>query len=359
MGKQGRILIFLCGLIVVLLAASYFLIQATEKAKKDQETKHQSVEEKQIEVQPEEPEEKAVPESKNGLMIGFDQSNQLTDVLMVGHIDTEQNNIKVISIPRDFFVDFRKEPFRSIKQANPKNKIGYCKINEIYINMGSTEDGLQTVKQVIEEITGLKIDYMATINVNGFKEVVDIVGGVEFDVPVRMYKMDPYQNPPLRIDLQPGLQLLNGEQAQGLVRFRGYRDGDFQRIKVQQEFITALFQKIASSSGQQMTSLIKQVFKMFKADFGIVEVMDYLDYFLDKDIKHILSNANMITLEGWFDSLENGASIVRFDIDKTQKAVQELLEKTEQSSAQDADDKEQTKETNDDKAADTKSENKK
>lgn len=324
MSKQGRILILLCSMIAILLVGSYVLIKSTD-------TKPDIV--PQMNLQPaeemteqEEEKEEPIPESKNGLMIGFDQSNQLTDVLMLGHVDTEQNKIKVISIPRDFLIDFSKEPFRSIKKANPKNKIGHCKINEIYINMGSNEEGLQTLKQVIEAITGLKIDYMATINVNGFKEVVDIVGGVEFDVPERMYKMDPYQNPPLRIDLQPGLQLLNGEQAQGLVRFRGYRLGDFQRIKVQQDFITALFKKITASSPKQMTELVKQIFTMFKADFGIVETMDYFNYFLGKDISGIMSTANMMTLEGYPGDI-NGISVLYFDIDKNQKLVQELLEK--------------------------------
>ncbi|RRD95345.1 hypothetical protein EII17_03620 [Clostridiales bacterium COT073_COT-073] len=365
MGKQSKILMLLCGLIVVLLVGSYFLIQATEKARKMEQTAVETPEtvkeEEQVQVQEESTEEEKVPESKNGLMIGFDQSNKLTDVLMVGHVDTEQNKIKVVSIPRDFFIDFRKEPFKSIKKANPNNKIGYCKINEIYINMGAKEDGLETLKQVIEAITGLEIDYMATINVSGFKEVVDIVDGVEFDVPVRMYKMDPYQDPPLRIDLQPGLQLLDGEKAQGLVRFRGYPNGDFQRIKVQQEFIMTLFQKIVSSNVEQMTSLVKQIFKMVKADFGIVEIMDYLNYFLDKDIVHIMSNANMITLEGWFDELENGASIIQFDLEKTQKAVRELLEKDDKTAAPDKEsNSDQSKDdTQENKATDQKSENKK
>ncbi len=331
MGKQSKILIVLCSLIVVLLVGSYVLLQMTESRKQENQTTVKEPEQDNKETEELPPEVEPVPESKTGLMIGFDQSNKLTDVLMVGHVDTKQNKIKVVSVPRDFFIDFSQEPFRSIKKANPRNKIGYCRINEIYINMGSSEEGLETLKQVVEALTGLTIDYMATINVNGFKEVVDIVGGVEFNVPERMYKMDPYQNPPLRIDLQPGWQLLDGEKAQGLVRYRGYRLGDFQRIKMQQEFVTALFQKITASSTEQMTDLVKQIFKMFQADFGIVEIMDYLNYFLDKDISQILSSANMITLEGYGDSV-NGASILRFDLDKNQELVRALMEGTEEDS---------------------------
>ena len=103
--------------------------------------------------------------------------------------------------------------------------------------------------------------------------------------------------------------------------------GDFQRIKVQQSFITALFRKIVSSSPEQMTSLVKQVFTMFKADFGIVVIMDYLNYFLDKDITHVLDTDNMITLEGYNDNV-NGAAILRFDVEKNKEKVQQLLNGT-------------------------------
>lgn len=331
MGKQGKILILLCSMIVALLVGSYYMIKMTE-SKQEQNKPIEEKERKEEQNIEKEEKEVKIPESKNGLMIGFDQSDKLTDVMMVGHIDTTQNAIKVISIPRDFFIDFSKEPFRSIKKANPKIKIGHCKLNEIYFNMGATKDGLDALKSVIEEITGLEIDYMATINVNGFKEVVDIVGGVEFDVPERMYKMDPYQDPPLKIDLHPGVQLLDGEKAQGLVRFRGYKLGDLQRIKVQQDFVKALFQKVASSNSDQMIQLVKQIFSMFEADFGIIEIMDYLNYYLDKDIVHLMSSANMTTLEGYFGDID-GISILNFDIETNRKIVQDLLENNPQESA--------------------------
>lgn len=335
MGKQSKLLILLSGLIVILLGVTYFMAQTMDPiekqpepiAKADHPSPSPDVEEPAAGI----PEEKEIiPESKTGLMIGFDQSNNLTDVIMVGHVDTSQNKVKVISIPRDFLIDFSQEPFKSLKQAHPNIRIGHSRINGIYALTGGDEEGLAALKLVVETITGLHIDHMATIDVSGFKKVVDIVGGVEFDVPVRMYKMDPYQDPPLRINLQPGLQLLNGEQAQGLVRFRGYPNGDFQRIKVQQEFITALFQKIVSSNGDQLTALVRQISEMVKADFGLVEITEYLNYFLDKDISHVLSSSNMITLEGWNMRLDDGSAVLGFDVGKNQKLIKELLERKDQ-----------------------------
>ena len=54
--------------------------------------------------------------------------------------------------------------------------------------------------------------------INGFRNIIDAIGGVEFDVPIRMFYNDPEQN--LHIDLQKGKQLLNGKKAEMLVRFR-------------------------------------------------------------------------------------------------------------------------------------------
>lgn len=338
MGKQIKWLILLCVLLFSVFAVTYVLTDFKNEEKKRINEENKITENENVSDTNNLGEnDTKIPDSVTGLMIGFDQSDKLTDVMMVGHIDTEENTVKVISVPRDFLIDFRKEPFLSIKKKNPSNKIGYCKLNEIYINMGSGKDGLETLKQVIEEITGISIDYMATINVNGFKDLVDIVGGVEFDVPERMYKVDIYQDPPLRIDLQPGLQLLNGEQAQGLVRFRGYRLGDIQRIKVQQEFVTALFRKIASGTPEQMTQVMKEMFEMVKTDFGLVQVLDYLNYFLDKDIQNLLSTTNMVTLEGSGDTLENGISVLRFSMEKSRETVKELLERKGDSIEESAD----------------------
>ena len=87
-----------------------------------------------------------------------------------------------------------------------------------------------------------------SIDFDGFKEVIDALGGVEFEVPFRMKYDDPVQN--LHIDLQPGLQVLDGEAAHDFVRFRkgnagypGYAMGDLGRIEAQQAFIKALIQQ--------------------------------------------------------------------------------------------------------------------
>lgn len=90
----------------------------------------------------------------------------------------------------------------------------------------------------VADIIGYRPDGYMLISLDGFVDIVDIMGGVEFDVPQDMFYEDPSQD--LYIDLKEGLQTLNGTDAMGLVRFRkGYANQDLGRVEVQREFISA------------------------------------------------------------------------------------------------------------------------
>ncbi len=82
--------------------------------------------------------------------------------------------MKIVSVPRDLHIDFREEPFKSIRSdINSRHKnpdtgkyefilqTAYCKLGEVYYNLGKTEEAFYDVQTVIEEITGMKIDHMA------------------------------------------------------------------------------------------------------------------------------------------------------------------------------------------------------
>ncbi|MBE7064018.1 MAG: LytR family transcriptional regulator, partial [Ruminococcaceae bacterium] len=94
----------------------------------------------------------------------------------------------------------------------------------------------------VSNVTGLPIHYYAIINLRAFREVVDELGGVEFDVERPYNYDDPYQD--LHIHLQPGVQTLDGEQSEGLIRYRhDYAMGDIDRVAVQQKFISAFLEQ--------------------------------------------------------------------------------------------------------------------
>jgi len=89
----------------------------------------------------------------------------------------------------------------------------YMKINAL-IGKG----GEKMVIDMVEDITGLPVDYYVTLNFKGFREIVDTLGGVEINVPFDMDYDDPYQN--LHIHLKKGKQVLDGKKAEQFVRYR-------------------------------------------------------------------------------------------------------------------------------------------
>src|SRR5690625_2306117 len=100
---------------------------------------------------------------------------------------------------------------------------GTAKINGVYYR-----EGPDALRSVVSEILGVPVDYHVIINLEIFQNLVDAVGGVELDVPTRMYHHDCSAN--LTIDLQPGYQLLDGVQASHFIRFRNSLRGDIDRV---------------------------------------------------------------------------------------------------------------------------------
>lgn len=171
------------------------------------------------------------------LLIGVDalngkkSENTRSDVLMILDVDNKEKSIRLVSIPRDTRV--RVEGHR-----------GYTKINHAYA-YGGSELSLKTVN----ENFGLNIPYYIVVDYAFVKDVVDIIGGVEVNVPMEMHYEDPTADPPLYIDLKEGQQVLNGDQALQFLRFRkGYKNADLDRVKAQQAFMGALLDKLKSVS---------------------------------------------------------------------------------------------------------------
>ena len=164
------------------------------------------------------------------LLFGTDKFSGSTDTIMVVSYDVKNQKLNLMSIPRDTMVNVSWD----IK-----------KINSVY-SMG----GIKALQKHISKLIGFTPDYYVKIDLQAFVDVVDLLGGVEFDVPIPMHYHDPAQG--LSIDLEPGVQTLNGEQAMGLVRFRksdrgangrisGYDDTG--RVATQQAFLKAMFKQ--------------------------------------------------------------------------------------------------------------------
>ena len=130
----------------------------------------------------------------NALIVGTNQN--LTDTMMYVNYNVETGKVAMMSIPRDTYITNE-----------------YCvghKLNSLYRGKNT-----QAFVEQIEELIGVDIDYYLIFDSKMLIDIVDKVGGVEVDVPVRMKYDDPTQN--LHIDLKKGTQVLNGKQAEQFV----------------------------------------------------------------------------------------------------------------------------------------------
>lgn len=143
-----------------------------------------------------------------------------SDTLIVMKYDPQGETLSFLSIPRDSYVNIEG--------------YGYQKINAAFAR-GGVDLTLKTIKQ----LTGLKIDKYLLINTQGLVKLIDILGGIEVDVPKDLYYVDHAGH--LNINLKKGKQKLSGKQAEGFVRFRMDLMGDISRIERQQLFMNAFF----------------------------------------------------------------------------------------------------------------------
>ena len=164
------------------------------------------------------------------------KSENMTDTIMVVKYSAKNQSASMLSIPRDTFTGDDE------KRARASDKI-----NSKYINGGAQD----TLKEV-NELTGLNIRYYLIVDTKALRDLVDAIGGIEFDVPIDMDYDDVTQA--LHIHVKKGLQLLNGEQAEGVVRFRhnnnytsypvSYGDNDLGRMRTQREFLKILLKQL-------------------------------------------------------------------------------------------------------------------
>ena len=168
----------------------------------------------------------------NILICATDEEQTRTDTMMLLSLDEKNSTVSLTSLPRDTIVD---------------NGASVPKLNGVYGIAGGGTEGAEAVKSQLKSLLGFEPDAYVIINYQVFKDVVNALGGVTFDVPMDMTMDDPDTGDP--IYLSAGEQVLNGTQALGLCRFRyGYLMADIQRQYVQQSFLKALIQQAASPS---------------------------------------------------------------------------------------------------------------
>ncbi len=155
------------------------------------------------------------------LILGMDVGGGNTDVIATMRVDGGETTIT--QIPRDSYIE--------------TEQYGAMKINALY-----TAGGIDALKREISARMGRPIQHHLVINLGAIRRIADMMGGIEVDVPKRMFYTDNTQG--LYIDLQPGRQNLKGRDLEGFLRFRHDETGDIGRMERQQLAVQALFRKL-------------------------------------------------------------------------------------------------------------------
>ncbi|TFU18107.1 LCP family protein [Thermus tengchongensis] len=152
----------------------------------------------------------------------------LADTILLVRLDPGAGRVVVLSIPRDVWVNLPGYGWHKVNAASPLG-------------------GPDLMKEAVAQITGVQADRYVVVSTEALRRGVDALGGVRVCVEKPMRYRDTAAG--LDIDLKPGCQVLNGEQAEGYLRFRKDALGDIGRVQRQQAFFHALKEQLLSPSG--------------------------------------------------------------------------------------------------------------
>ena len=174
------------------------------------------------------------------------------------------------------------------------------------------KDGVEALIGGAEQILGYRVDSYALFDVEVFVELVDAMGGIDFDVPVDMDYDDPSQN--LSIHVQKGYQHLNGYQTMGVFRFRNtYANGDIGRIDVQHQMLKAMMSQFLKLHNiPNLNKLVDIYEKEVTTNLSAGNVMFYVKEFLKLDESAI----SFETIPANYNGVKNGMSYVFIHVDE-------------------------------------------
>ena len=260
----------------------------------------------------------------------------LTDTIMVASYNPNTQKATLLSIPRDTYTG-----------KNPSKATAYQKINSIY----SRNKDPNEVLDAVNDITNLGLQYYAIVKTEGFIKLVDAIGGVTFNVPIDMDYDDTSQD--LHIHLKAGEQVLDGDKAEQLVRFRHnndgtsypeeYGDNDLGRMRTQREFIMEVIKQTAKVENIFKIGEILDVAEenvITNIDFNAIK--DYIPYAVEFNTENLLT----ATLPGVSTNKNDaGTWVYIHDEEETATLIQELFydrDKEETSDENDTTGKENT-----------------
>ena len=192
----------------------------------------------------------SVFDNREILVLGVDEGGGNTDAIFT--LRVEGGRTSITQIPRDSYIN--------------SHSFGPVKANALY-----AYGGLDAVKSELSRLMGRQINHHILVNLNGIRTLSDLVGGVEVDVPKRLYYRDRSQG--LLIDLQPGPQVLQGEDLEGFLRWRHDEEGDLGRLARQQLVLRSLFGTMTRPENLvRLPALIQAAGQNLDTDLGAMEL---------------------------------------------------------------------------------------
>jgi len=245
------------------------------------------------------------------------ESLNLTDTIMICSYNPNTQQANMVSVPRDTFVG-----------SNINNPSASDKINAQYAGKYP-----EKTLAAVNKITGLNLQYYIVVDTDALTELVDAIGGVDFYVPMDMNYEDTSEENYLLIHLKEGMQKIDGNKAEQLLRFRHNDDGstypssygeqDLGRMRTQREFITAtLKQTLKPTNILKLGEILDIAAKNVKTNLSVSLVKDYIPYAVEFNTDNISTE----TLPG--ESARpnpTGPYIYKLDQDETQSIISTLF----------------------------------
>lgn len=204
------------------------------------------------------------------LFCGFDEGRSNTDVNMLAVCDIAANTINILQIPRDSYVP----DYTSFKAG---------KFNSVYSMGDSSKSKIQRTVDCVEETFGIPVDRYVTTGCADIVDIVDLMGGVEVDMPYTIqYEADKIIN--------AGPQVLSGQKAEWLVRYRhGYNEGDIGRMQAQRIFMAAMMNKVCETGTLTMMGYMKKIYdnQWIGTDLSIDEMSKLSDFAIAVGMENI------------------------------------------------------------------------
>ena len=246
------------------------------------------------------------------------KSENLTDTIMLASYDPKTQEAALLSIPRDTFVG------TSESNASPSDKI-----NAIYNMYTNKQKGLEKLLEKVRKLTDIDVRYDVMVDTKALRALVDEIGGVTFDVPIDMKYDDNRQN--LHINLKAGVQKLDGDKAEQVVRFRHNNNGttypssygvqDIGRMKTKRAFLTALAkQTLVPANITKIPEFLDIAKQYVETNIDLNTIKDYVPYAVNFNTDNLKTDK----LPGAAQYI-NGWSFYKADKTKTAELIKKLF----------------------------------